>query len=173
MDLSRRSVKHFQQRFSPAALWTKHFQHILERINPPVLLWFWHWLLLTGCHSFCTATRSQQIWTGGLLLAVGTSVHQSLCVTLRPPPPALSPSPHPWPYPEPGSGILGTFFHVKCRGPVEGCDASALFRLLKRNCLWWGQFLLVSKKQALSHTDFLPHWTAQSDPRPTRNGIKK
>lgn len=33
---------------------------------------------------------------------------------------------------EPGSGILGTFFHVKSRAPVEGCDATALFRLAKR-----------------------------------------
>lgn len=56
-------------------------------------------------------------------------------VTLRPPPPALSPSPHPRPYPEPGSGILGTFFHVKCRGPVEGCDASALFQRQKKEPL--------------------------------------
>ncbi len=56
-------------------------------------------------------------------------------VTLSPPPPALSPSPHPRPYPEPGSGILGTFFHVKCRGPVEGCDASALFQRQKKEPL--------------------------------------
>lgn len=33
---------------------------------------------------------------------------------------------------EPGSGILGTFFHVKHRAPVEGCDATALFQPAKR-----------------------------------------
>ena len=55
--------------------------------------------------------------------------------TLHPPPPALSPSPHPRPYTDPGSGILGTFFHVKCRGPVEGCDASALFQRQKKEPL--------------------------------------
>lgn len=43
----------------------------------------------------------------------------------------------------------------------------------KRNRLWWGQFLLVPKKQALSHTDFLPHWTAQNNPRPSSKGKKK
>ncbi len=43
----------------------------------------------------------------------------------------------------------------------------------KRNRLWWGQFLLVPKKQALSHTDFLPHWTAQNNPRPTSEAKKK
>lgn len=30
---------------------------------------------------------------------------------------------------KPGSGILGTFFHVKQRGSVQGCDATALFPL--------------------------------------------
>ncbi len=35
-----------------------------------------------------------------------------------------------WPYTsKPGSGILGTFFHVKQRGSVQGCDATALFPL--------------------------------------------
>lgn len=31
--------------------------------------------------------------------------------------------------PKPGSGILGTFFHVKRRGSAQGCDATALFPL--------------------------------------------
>lgn len=127
-------------------------------------------LVLSTCHHFAA---------GGLLLyfqlvVVVTSVHWSLHVTRSAnshyPPPStyrpltLTPSsalPRAW---ERNSGNI---FHVKCRGPVEGCDASALFQRQKRNRLWWGQFLLVPKKQALSHTDFLPHWTAQNNHRPT------
>ena len=51
--------------------------------------------------------------------------HLSLSLSL-----SLSLPPRSWPYTsKPGSGILGTFFHVKQRGSAQGCDATALFPL--------------------------------------------
>lgn len=111
------------------------------------------------------------------LIVVVTSVHWSLFVS-QPLPSALHLPPS---HPRPILGLklsLGAEFwehfsmwnaEVQSRGvtPVH-CSNSK-----KRNRLWWGQFLSVPKKQALSHTDFLPHWTAQNNPRPTSKAKKK
>lgn len=72
----------------------------------------------------------------GSILISSPLVHLSLSLFLclyRSPFPLLLFSPSiPSLTSEPGSGILGTFFHVKHRAPVEGCDATALFQPAKR-----------------------------------------
>lgn len=147
--------------------------HLKGRITQ----FFSPWFCRTGCHSAWQRDLNKyEPMIFGLMFS-GCSGDKCPLIGLCHPPHSTS---HPLTSLTPSSALprawernSGNIFHVKCRGPVEGCDASALFRLQKRNRLWWGQFLLVSKKQALSHTDFLPHWTAQSDPRPTRKVTKK
>ena len=64
-------------------------------------------------------------WHLSLSLSLSLSISLSRSRSL-----SLSLPPRSWPYTsKPGSGILGTFFHVKQRGSAQGCDATALFPL--------------------------------------------
>lgn len=136
----------------------------------------------SGLKRICWPARFLEMALHFNRASVGTSAYWPVCVTTNFPQLLLAFAlhlPHSHPHPIVGLTLsLGAEFwehfsmwnaEVQLRGvtPVH-CS-----RGKKRNRLWWGQFLLVPKKQALSHTDFLPHWTAQNNPRPTSKVKKK